>query len=190
MWVWISSVILAAKLKVEILACLVSQSATSLVGGGVSGARPVSALELSDSFKSPLTFNEPTELSTRCLIFVWRRKNCYKASQNDGVELGFHHERGEQHRRSQCAHHALLLQTGGRSTAVRMRLSSLQMIRIDPLILSYFIELKSKIEVVLQGSCLKFQLLFVFLYQNNVWLNLLFVDVKVNGFHEWLILVY
>lgn len=159
-----SSVIPAAKLKVEILACLVSQSATSLVGGGVSGARPVSALELSDSFKSPLTFNEPTELTTRCLIFVWRRKNC----QNDGVELGFDHERGEQHRRSQCAHHALLLQTGGRSTAVRMRLSSLQMIRIDPLILSYFIELKSKIEVVLQGSCLKFQLLFVFLYQNNI----------------------
>lgn len=129
------SVIPAAKLKVEILACLVSQSATSLTGGGVSGARSVSASELSGSFKSPLAFNEPTELTTRCLIFVWRRRNCYKAGQNDGVELGFDHERGEQHRRSQCAHHALLLQTGGRSTAGRMRLSRLQMIRIGPSIL-------------------------------------------------------
>lgn len=32
--------------------------------------------------------------------------------QHDGVQLGSHHERGEQHRGSQCAHHALLLQTG------------------------------------------------------------------------------
>lgn len=74
-------------------------------------------LELSDGFKSPPALNESTELTTCCLTFTRRTLKCYKAVQDDGVELGFDHERGEQHRRSQRAHHALLLQTGGRSAA-------------------------------------------------------------------------
>lgn len=106
-----SSVFLSAKLKIETLACMVSQSATSLVCGKHSRSL-VPALELSDSFKSPFAFHE---LSTCLLIYIWRRNNAYKVLQNDGVELGFDHERGEQHRRSQCAHHALLLQTGGQT---------------------------------------------------------------------------
>lgn len=42
-----------------------------------------------------------------------------KRLKNDGVQLGSDHERGEQHRRSQRAHHALLLQTGGSPAAAR-----------------------------------------------------------------------
>lgn len=41
--------------------------------------------------------------------------------KNDGVQLGSHHERGEQHRWGQCPHDALLLQTvwdSARNTAV------------------------------------------------------------------------
>lgn len=54
--------------------------------------------------------------STRSLLFTRRSKNCCKVLQDDGVQLGLDHERGEQHRGSERAHHALLLQTGGPST--------------------------------------------------------------------------
>lgn len=50
-------------------------------------------------------------------VFSYRRRKYHSAGQNDGVQLGPNHERGEQHRGSQCAHHALLLQTGGRPAA-------------------------------------------------------------------------
>lgn len=39
------------------------------------------------------------------------RRTIPEAVQNDGVQLGSDNERGEQHRRSQRAHNALLLQT-------------------------------------------------------------------------------
>lgn len=51
------------------------------------------------------------QLSSCCLAFSYRGRKSEEAAQHDGVKLGSNHERGEQHRRSQCAHDALLLQT-------------------------------------------------------------------------------
>lgn len=66
-----------------------------------------------DGHTSPSAFN--ALLSPACSVslrLTWGTTG-QAAVQNDGVQLGSDHERGEQHRWGQRAHHALLLQTGG-----------------------------------------------------------------------------